>query len=119
MTLKIFICLIYETEHSGAYQEDNQLEQGPSDLPSHTLLCLFEGGTNVSTSWLRKSFSQDSSQGGPGPISFFSSFKKVIGLCTDTSLPLPLKARRPFMAALAGTGENHNHYFTPSWNVST
>lgn len=100
MTLKTFLCLIYETEHSGAYQEDNRLEQGPSDLASHTLLCLFEGGKNVSTSWLRKSFSKDSSQGGPGPISLFSLFKKVIGLCIDPSLPLPSESPKAFDSSM-------------------
>jgi hypothetical protein len=65
---------------SETYQEDKGLEQGPSDLVSHTLLSLLAGGSDVSISWLRKS-AKDSCQGGLGLLSLSSSLDQVTGLC--------------------------------------
>ena len=63
VTLRTFICLICEKLFC-SHQDDKELEQSPSDPASGTVLSLFERGKNVSTSWLRKSFFKDTSQGG-------------------------------------------------------
>lgn len=66
--------------HSEVYQDDNdnRLEQCSRGLASHILLSLFEGGTNVSTFWLKKSFSRESSQGGLGPVSLSDNLTRIL-----------------------------------------
>ena len=58
-----YISYLWETVHSAAIRMIRDWNKARVIPASHTVLSLFERGKNVSTSWLRKPFSKDTSQG--------------------------------------------------------
>lgn len=84
--------------HFEAYRDDKGLEQGPSDLASRTLLSLFEGGRNVSTS-LENPSPKIAPKVDWGQSAFSHHLTRSPD-CIDIGLPLPSERLKPFDSGL-------------------